>query len=185
MKILKNILFSIFIVFFINLRGYAIQYKSEYLSKDMFIPVHPVKVLSTSVHEQFDTVYFIVPTDMWIDEFKIVPKNSIVKAQISMLKMPVTGVNAAMRIETEDITYPDGSKYKLKGTVSYNGERQIGGNLTPPLSYNKALHPRKGEYYNGVVAQYVPSGEYEFGQHITIMPNEMLYIILDEDFSPY
>lgn len=156
-----------------------------FLSKNALIPVNPVKTLSTSVQEEGDIFYFIVPNDLWLDEYKIIPKNSIVKAQITMLKMPVTGINAAMKIETKEIIFPNKEHYQITGTVAYKGERQIGGNLTPPLSYNKALHPRKGEYYNGVVAQYVPSGKYEFGQHITIMPNETLQIILDEDFSPY
>lgn len=156
--------------------------ETAYLLKDMFIPVYPTKVLSTSVQEEGDTFYFIVPSDMWIEEYKIIPKNSVVKAKITMLKMPLTGINAAMVIKTEEITFPDGEKYPMTGTVTYKGERQIGGDLTPPASYNKALHPRKGQYYNAVIAQYVPSGEYEFGQHVTIGTDEMLYITLDEDF---
>ena len=158
---------------------------SCFLSKDAFIPVNPTKAISSSTLEEGDFVYFIVPSDLWLGEYKIIPKNTIIKAKITMLKMPITGINAAMRIEALEMVSPDGRKNSIKGTVTYKGERQIGGDLTPPASYNKALHPRKGEYYNGVVAQYVPSGEYEFGQHITLMPNDTLYIILDEDFIPY
>lgn len=161
------------------------EINTVYLAKDAFIPVYPTKVLSTSVYEEGDIFYFIVPSDMWIDEYKIIPKNSIVKAKITMLKMPVTGINAAMKINTEEIIFPNGTHHSITGTITYKGERQIGGDLTPPASYNKSLHPRKGEYYNSVIAQYVPSGEYEFGQHVTIMPNEMLQVVLDEDFTLY
>lgn len=182
-KLLLFILFIMFSMFMPHL-AYA-DVGSNFLVKDTFIPVNPTKAISSSVLEEGDFVYFIVPSDLWLQEYKIIPKNSIIKAKITMLKMPITGINAAMRIETIEMVSPDGRKNSIKGTVTYKGERQIGGDLTPPASYNKALHPRKGEYFNGVVAQYVPSGEYEFGQHITLMPNETLYIILDEDFIPY
>ena len=183
----KSLCLIIFLIFsfFIHQKVYA-DVNMTYLVKDTFIPVNPTKALSTSVLEEGETVYFIVPSDLWLGEYKIIPKNSIVSAKIAMLKMPVTGINAAMRLETEQIISPDGRKNSIKGTVTtYKGERQIGGDLTPPASYNKALHPRKGEYYNGVIAQYVPSGEYEFGQHVTLMPGDILYIILDEDYIPY
>lgn len=163
----------------------AKAFEKAFLPEKSFIMVNPSKVLSTSTQEEGDEFYFIVPSDLWIEEEKIIPKDSIIKAKITMLKMPVTGINAAMKLETENITFPNGSIYPLKGMLSYKGETQIGGDLTPPLSYNKSLHSRKGEYFNGVIAQYVPSGKYEFGQHVTIMPSEILYIILSEDFKAY
>lgn len=164
--------------------AYPVFAREITLSKGAFIPVYPTRTLSTSVQEEGDNTYFIVPYDMWIDEVKIVPKNSIIKARISMLKMPIQGINAAMVIETENITFPSGEKYDFKGKIAYKGEVQIGGNLTPPASYNKSLHMRRGEYYNGVIAQYVPSGEYEFGQHVTIPTDELLQVVLDEEFHP-
>lgn len=184
---MKNIAYILLITIFsillsFHTKAYA---RTEYLLKDMFIPVYPTKVLSSSVQEEGDAFYFIVPNDLWLEEYKIIPKNSIIKAKITMLKMPLTGINAAMVIKTEDITLPTGEKYPLKGTITYKGNRQIGGDLTPPASYNKALHPRKGQYYNAVLAQYVPSGEYEFGQHVTIKTDEMLYVVLDEDFMRF
>lgn len=173
------------VLFFIgNVFQYSFAY-GEFIPQKSFVPVNPTKILSTSTEEEGDIFYFIVPSDIWIEEVKIIPKNSIIKTRITMLKMPVTGINAAIKLQTESVTFPNGSTYPIKGDVSYNGETQIGGDLTPPLSYNRTIHPRKGEYYNGVVSQYVPSGKYEFGQHITIKPSEMLYVILSEDFKPY
>ncbi|MCD8025160.1 MAG: hypothetical protein LUE64_06460 [Candidatus Gastranaerophilales bacterium] len=156
-----------------------------YLAKDTFIPVYPSKSLSSSVLEEGDTFYFIVPSDLWIEEYKIIPKNSIVKGIVTLHKMPVTGINAAMEIDAVEIAFPDGNRYSVKGKIAYKGETRIGGDLTPPASYNKSLHPMKGEYFNGVLAQYVPSGEYEFGQHITILTGELLQVVLEEDFTPY
>ncbi len=182
MKKYAAVLIFIFVFFGIS----AIVYGAEvYLPKNSFIPVYPSKVLSTSTLNEGDDFYFIVPSDLWIEETKIIPKNSIIKGKVSMLKMPVTGINAAIKINTTEIIFPSGRTYPLLGEISYRGETQIGGNLTPPLSYNKTLHPRKGEYYNAVIAQYVPSGEYEFGQHITIMQNEIMQVVIGEDFKLY
>lgn len=183
-KIILKSVICIFIGVLAQIPAFA-NINTIFLAKDAFIPVHPTKPLSTSVYEEGDTFYFIVPSDLWIDEYKIVPKNSVIKSRITMLKMPVTGINAALKIKAEEIIFPNGMHYPISGSIAYKGETQIGGDLTPPLSYNKSLHPRKGEYYNGVIAQYVPSGEYEFGQHVTIMPNEILHVVLDEDFMPY
>ena len=91
---------------------------SNFLVKDTFIPVNPTKAISSSVLEEGDFVYFIVPSDLWLQEYKIIPKNSIIKAKITMLKMPITGINAAMRIETIEMVSPDGRKNSIKGTVT-------------------------------------------------------------------
>ena len=182
---MKKILLTLSILLITSICGSSFANNNIFMSKGMFVPIQPTKVLSTSTYEEGDTVDFIVPSDMWIDEYKIIPKNSIIKAKITSLKMPVTGVNAAMTIKTDSVIFPDGRIFDIKGDVTYKGETKIGGTLTPPSSYNKSLHSWKGEYYNGVIAQYVPSGKYEFGQHITIMPSEMLYLILNEDFTSY
>ena len=59
-----------------------------------------------------------------------------------------------------------------------------GGNLTPPASYNKTVHPREGMYWKRAgVLQYVPSGEYEMGLHITLPTSDIIYIMLDEEYD--
>lgn len=156
-----------------------------YIAKDSFIPIYPTRTISTATQEEGDTVYFIVPSDLWVEDCKVIAKNSIIKAKISMLKMPVKGINAAMKIQAEELIAPNGMHYPLNGDIEFKGNKQIGGDLTNPLSYNKALFPRRGEYYVGVIAQLVPSGDYEFGQHVTIHPNEMLQLVLEEDFTSY
>ncbi len=181
---MKKIFILLLFIFF-PLLSHAQKIENNFMPKDSFIPVYPIRPISTSIVDENETVYFIVPSDLWIEEFKIIPKDSVVKGKIAMLKMPVTGINAALKIDADLIVFPDGTKHKLSGFITTNGDRQIGGNLTPPLSYNKTFHPRKGEYFSAYVAQYVPSGEYEFGQHITLLQTRMLQLVLLEDFSPY
>jgi hypothetical protein len=82
---------------------------------------------------------------------------------------------------------PDGRVKNLNGVVQMNGKAMIGGGLAPPASYNYAVHPSQGQPYlisfpQGYL-QYVPSGDYEFGEHTTIRPSDILFIVLEEDIE--
>ncbi len=189
----KKILINIFIVFltvFIFLQygkkaSAAVHFEnSTVISKDVLIQAYPVKTITTAALNEGDFVYFVIPSDFWGYEVNILPKNTKLRGYVEMLKMPVKGINAAMVIKIKEAIYPDGTIRRMNATVTHNNSRQIGGNLTPPASYNKIVHPRKGLYWKGAgVLQYVPSGDYEMGIHITLPTNEPVFVILDEDFD--
>lgn len=189
----KKILINIFIFFltvFIFLQygkkaSAAVHFEnSTVISKDVLIQAYPVKTITTAALNEGDFVYFIIPSDFWGYEVNILPKNTRLRGYVEMLKMPVKGINAAMVIKIKEAIYPDGTIRRMNATVTHNNSRQIGGNLTPPASYNKIVHPRKGMYWKGAgVLQYVPSGDYEMGIHVTLPTNEPVFIILDEDFD--
>ena len=148
------------------------------------LQAYPVKTLSTAALNEGDIVYFINPTDLWAYEINVLPKNTYFRGYVEMLKMPVKGVNAAITIKITEAILPDGSIKKMDGTVTQNGSGQIGGNLTPPASYNKTVHPREGMYWKRAgVLQYVPSGDYEMGLHITLPTSDTVYIMLNEEYD--
>ena len=154
------------------------------ISKGVMLQAYPMKTISTAALNEGDIVYFINPTDLWAYEVNVLPENSYFRGYIEMLKMPVKGINAAMVIKITEVILPDGSVKKMNATVTQNGSRQIGGNLAPPASYNKIVHPREGMYWNRAgVLQYVPSGDYEMGLHITLPTSDAVYIILDEEYN--
>ncbi|MCX4275255.1 MAG: hypothetical protein OSJ27_05690 [Candidatus Gastranaerophilales bacterium] len=157
---------------------------STKISKGVMLQAYPMKTISTASFNEGDIVYFINPTDLWAYETKVLPKNTYFRGYIEMLKMPVKGVNAAITIKITEAILPDGSIKKMNATVTQNGNAQIGGNLTPPASYNKTVHPREGMYWKRAgVLQYVPSGEYEMGLHITLPTSDIIYIMLDEEYD--
>ena len=100
-----------------------------------------------------------------------------------MLKLPVQGVNAAIKIDIDTIIKLNGEKRNIKGKVLFSGSDVFGGTLTNPASYNTTIHPRKvyGNHWGGSL-QYVPSGEYEFGQHVYFGPRDNLLIEIGEDY---
>ena len=177
---IKKLLLIFFTILF--LESFGGNY-SPYLPKGTLIKVIPQTTLSTEQLEEKSVVYFIAPSDVWVQEEKAVEKGDIFKGYVSMLKMPVLGVNAAMKINITDIIKQDGSMYEFSGKILYKNSYMIGGNLTNRASYNKTVHPRRvyGNPFGGTL-QYVPSGEYEEGQHVKINMRDSMFIELDEDY---
>ena len=152
------------------------------VTKGSLIKVFTKIPLSTENLQEGSPVHFIVPNDVWVLENKAIAKGDIFYGYVSMLKLPIQGVNAAMSINITDLVKTDGTKVKIKGRIIFNISTVLGGNLTNPASYNKTIHPRKvyGNIWGGTL-QYVPSGEYEFGRHVTVNSRNNLFVELNED----
>jgi len=189
----KKILIKIFI-FFLMLFTFilcgkkafaAVHFEdSSVISKGVLIQAYPLKTITTAALNEGDFVYFVVPSDLWGYEVNILPKNTKLRGYVEMLKMPIKGINAAMVIRITEAIQPDGTIRRMNALVTHNNSSQIGGTLTPPASYNKTIHPRKGMYWKGAgVLQYVPSGDYEMGIHVTLPTNEAVFIRLEEDYD--
>lgn len=152
------------------------------LKEGAFVLVHATKKFTTETLQEGDAVYFVVPSDVWLDETNIVPKNSIFSGYVSMLKMPVKGVNAALSVKITNITLPDGSTKVFSGRLTNGKSDVIGGELTPPASYNKMTHLYQSRMHWSGTTQWVPSGEYEYGQHRGVVPGQNLFVVLDEPY---
>lgn len=153
------------------------------LKKGTLIKVYTKVPLTTKNLEEGSRVYFIAPADVWILEDKAIEKGDIFLGYVSMLKMPVLGVNAALSINIDSLVKKNGEKRQLKGRIVFSNSYVLGGTLTNPASYNTTIHPRKvyGNIWGGTL-QYVPSGEYEFGQHVRVDARDSTFVELDEDF---
>lgn len=177
---LKRIILIILTFIALNLSSYS--YEAN-LPKGSLIKVYTKIPVSTKSLEEGSKVFFICPADVWVLEQKAIEKGDIFEGYVSMLKMPIQGVNAAMKIDITDLVKKDGERRSLKGRIIFSGSDTLGGNLTNPLSYNTTIHPRKvyGNHWGGTL-QYVPSGFYEFGQHVGISSRDNIFVQLDEDF---
>ena len=152
--------------------------------KGTLVKVYTKRPLTTQHLELGSIVYFINPSDVWVLEKKAISKGEIFKGQVTLLRMPVQGVNAALGITITEIINPkDGTRKNLSGRIIFPSGDVLGGNLTNPASYNTTIHPRKvyGNIWGGSL-QYVPSGEYEFGRHVTINQRDNIFVQIDEDY---
>ena len=177
---LKKLLFIILTLIVTNL--FCIAY-DEYLPKGSLIKVYAKIPLSTSYLEKGSEVFFVAPSDVWVVETKVIEKGDIFKGYVSNLTMPILGVNASMSVKITTIIDKYGDERDFSGRIIFSGSDVLGGNLTAPASYNKTIHPRKvyGNVLGGTL-QYVPSGEYQYGNHVGVSARDNLFIELDEDF---
>ena len=151
------------------------------------IRVYSNSTISTFTHQEGDRVYFLNPSDLWIGEKKIIPKDSMFEGVITMLKMPIQGINGAMSIQIIALHYPNGEIIEFPGVLQFKGATTLGGDLAPPLSYNYAIHGQRKFWsmfkFPTNALQYVPSGEYEFGQHFTLKTNDASYVITTSELK--
>lgn len=152
------------------------------LQKGSIILVYPKKIITTATVQEGDEVYFISPADIWVNEIKIIPKNAIFVGYIDMLKMPIKGINAAFSVKINKLILPNGEVKDFIATLSNGKTNIIGGELTPPVSYNKTIHPYKTRWKWSGSTQWVPSGDYEFGRHTSVSPRNQLFVVLDEKY---
>lgn len=176
----KKLILTILILFVTN---FCLAYE-PYIPKGSLVKVYTKIPLSTEHLEEGSQVYFIAPSDVWVVEKKMIEKGEIFKGYVSMLKMPIQGVNAAMRIAITEIINPKTKTRKeIDGIIIFSNRETLGGNITNPASYNTTIHPRKvyGNVWGGTL-QYVPSGEYEFGQHVKVNQRDSLFVQFNEDY---
>lgn len=182
----KKILLIILTLFVTNI--FSVVFSQEYrhyIPKGFLIKVQTRVPLSTENLEEGSSVYFIVPSDVWVVEKKAIAKGEVFQGYVSMLKMPIQGVNAAMSITISNLINPKTMEIvPVKAKVIFSGGRDVlGGDLTPPASYNTTIHPRRvyGNRWGGAL-QYVPSGEYEFGQHVKVIQRDSIFVQFEEDY---
>jgi len=135
--------------------------------------------IDSATYQIGDKVRFINLEDVWMEEYNFLPKSSIFFGEIEDLTRPIRGINAAMKIKIYKIVTPNKTTYPIKAHVIYKGKTQLGGELTPPLSYNRMPHKTQG--FGLGALQYVPSGEYAFGEHVKIPAASEVQILLESE----
>jgi len=162
-----------------ELRGYA----PLVLPKGSFVKIVNQRMISTAIADEGDEVTFIVPTDVWCGEVKIIPKESIFTGYVEELNEPVQGTNGALKLKITKLILPDKTEIPVDAYVTNKGEITLGGELTAPLEYTRMPHyiyyPR---VYKGVL-QYVPGPKRFFGNHLVIKPGAELVLMFNEDFN--
>ena len=154
-----------------------------YLQKGTLVKVYSKEPITTQNLEEGSVVYFISPADVWVGETRMISKGDVFRGHVSMLKMPILGVNAALSIQIDGIIKTSGERKIINGRIIFANSDVLGGNLTNPISYNKSFFPRRvyGNFWGGTY-KYVPSGDYEYGQHVRVDSHDSIFVQIDNDF---
>lgn len=181
---LKRLL-TIFILFItlavcaaeINLRDY-----NEYeIPAGYHIPIMSLQEFSTAYTDEGEELNFVVTGDIFLFNKKVIPEGSKLKGYIEKKNNPIRGTNAAMKVFINKLYLTDGYEIPIKGYISTANDNKIGGELTPPETYNKMPHYQRWSMFRAYgVLQYTPGGQRRMGEHVTISSGANLKMVLTE-----
>lgn len=151
------------------------NYNEIEIPKGTFIPVISTQEISTAYIDVGTKVKFIATTDLYLYDTNVIPRQSEFQGYIDKINEPVIGTNASMIIKVSKLKLPDGFEIPMKGYICVNGNYLIGGELTPPASYD-----RKPSFRQGYIPQVglVPGPTRQMGEHKVIASGADLMIML-------
>ena len=143
------------------------------------IPIMSLQEFSTAYCEEGEPLNFITTTDIYIYETNIIPQGTKLTGFIDKKNEPVKGTNASMKVFINKMYLPDGFEMPIKAYIYTANDNLIGGELTPPLKWNKIPHYQRWTMFRAMgVLQYVPGAERKMGEHVTIAAGANLTMVL-------
>lgn len=143
------------------------------------IPIMSLQEFSTAYCEEGEPLNFITTTDIYIYETNIIPQGTKLTGFIDKKNEPVKGTNASMKVFINKMYLPDGFEMPIKAYIYTANDNLIGGELTPPLKWNKIPHYQRWSMFRAMgVLQCVPGGERKMGEHVTIAAGANLTMVL-------
>lgn len=152
------------------------DYEGIEIPKGSFIQVISTQEISTAYCDTNTAVRFIATNDLYLHEINIVPRNTEFYGYIEKINEPVVGTNSSMVIKINKLKLPDGFEIPMHAYIYTANGNLIGGELTPPATYDKMPHYQKG-FYMGTL-QSVPGATRMMGVHTVIASGADLIIIL-------
>ncbi len=137
--------FSVVAIFFaiqifagadVTFRGY----QPISLVKGSFLKAINLREVSTDTAKIGDSVYFINPSDVFIGETNVIPKDSIYQGVVESIIEPLEGINAAMKIKIVKLITTNKIEYNMDAYVMWKGTTTIGGDLSQVQYYARMPH---------------------------------------------
>lgn len=144
-----------------------------------FIPILNLQEFSTAYTEEGELLRFIVTSDIFMFDKKIIPQGSKLTGYIEKKNEPIRGTNAAMKVFINKMYLPDGFEIPIKAYIYTSNNNKIGGELTEPEKYDKKPHYQRWTMFRAMgVLQYVPGSQRRMGEHVTISSGANLTMVL-------
>lgn len=144
-----------------------------------FIPIMSLQEFSSAYCEEGEALNFITTNDIFIFDKKVIPQGTKLTGYIEKKNEPVRGTNGALKVFINKMYLSDGFEIPIKAYIYAPNDNTIGGELTPPLTYNKIPHYQRWSMFRAMgVLQYVPGDQRKMGQHVTISSGANLTMVL-------
>ena len=158
-----------------ELRGYD-EYR---IPAGYNIPIMSLQEFSTAYTEEGEQLKFVTTSDIFLYDKNVIPQGSRLLGYIEKKNEPIRGTNAAMKVFINKMYLPDGFEIPIKAYIYTANDNTIGGELTPPLTYNKIPHYQRWSMFRAMgVLQYVPGDQRKMGEHVTISSGANLTMVL-------
>ena len=145
------------------------------------VPVMSLQEFSTAYTEEGEQLNFVTTNDIYVFNTNVLPQGSKLTGYIEKKNEPIRGTNAAMKVFLNKLYLPDGYEIPIKAYIQTSNNNTIGGELTPPLTYNKIPHYQRWSMFRAMgVLQCVPGDQRRMGEHVTISSGANLTIVLVE-----
>lgn len=143
------------------------------------IPIMSLQEFSTAYTEEGEQLKFVTTSDIFLYDKNVIPQGSRLLGYIEKKNEPIRGTNAAMKVFINKMYLPDGFEIPIKAYIYTANDNTIGGELTPPLTYNKIPHYQRWSMFRAMgVLQYVPGDQRKMGEHVTISSGANLTMVL-------
>lgn len=152
------------------------DYNGVEIPKGTFIPVISTQEISTFYCDEGSPVKFISTSDLYLYETNIIPSETELSGYIEKINEPIVGTNGSMIIKINKLKLSDGFEIPMHGYIYSTSGNLLGGELTPPASYDRMPSYRAG-FGKGYLRD-VPGPVRRMGEHKVIASGTDLIIIL-------
>ncbi len=157
------------------LKGYD-EYK---IPAGYHVPILSLQEFSTAYTDESEVLEFVTTSDIFMFDKNVIPGGTKLKGFIEKKNEPIRGTNAAMKVFINKMYLPDGFEIPIKAYIYTSNNNKIGGELTPPETYNKIPHYQRWTMFRAMgVVQYVPGSQRRMGEHVTISSGANLIMVL-------
>ena len=144
-----------------------------------FVPIMSLQEFSTAYNEEGDALNFVTTNDIYVFDKKIIPQGCKLTGYVEKKNEPIRGTNAAIKVFINKMYLPDNYEIPIKAYIYSANDNKIGGELTPPETYNLVPHYQRWTMFRAYgVLQYVPGDQRSMGKHVTISSGANLIMVL-------
>ena len=155
------------------------DYDEYKIPQGYFVPIMSLQEFSTAYTEEGEKLNFVTTNDIYIFDKNVIPSGSKLTGFIEKKNEPVRGTNAAMTVFINKMYLPDGFEIPIKAYIYTQNNNKIGGELNPPLTFNKIPHYQRWAMFRAMgTVQYVPGDQRKMGEHVTISSGANLTMVL-------
>lgn len=130
-----------------------------------------------------DKIKILIPSDFTIENYIVIPKNSLFIGSISSVGKAQRGLDGYFSIDIIGLVFPDGRQFVAKGYVSFGKNSKLyGGGFSRRAGHKSSLHRAGANGPKGVL-MLQQDGPRMFGKEAKLIMGELVNVVLLEEIK--